>query len=70
MTTIRVDIWGGEASCEHIARFHLSMEEAMTLSSRELRDGYLINLRALADGEGWGPSEDYDSRSTLISGHA
>ncbi|TPL30200.1 hypothetical protein [Mesorhizobium sp. B2-4-7] len=54
-----VDIWGGEGSCDHLARFIRSTDEALHIARHELAKGYLINLRADAE---WGPDHDFDLR--------
>lgn len=42
---IVLDIWGGEQHCEHLARYILPVEDALTVARRELEAGFLINLR-------------------------
>lgn len=54
-----VDIWGGENSSEHVARFHRTMKKALELAARELEAGFLVNLRQEA---AWGPKRDFDKR--------
>ncbi|MGA8172306.1 MAG: hypothetical protein WB816_15950 [Methylocystis sp.] len=68
---IRVDIWGGKNSCVHLARYHLADQpEAGALVMREARDGFLVNVRVLGPGEGWGPAENFDKRGPLVMGRA
>lgn len=72
MPAIRIDVWGGEGSCDHIARYHLSLAGPMweAKARQELESGFLVNLRVLGSGEGWGPNEDFDERETLVVGHS
>ncbi len=56
---IVVDIWGGEASQDHVARYFLSVEKAFEMARIELADGFLVNLRAEI---GWGPRDCFDKR--------
>jgi hypothetical protein len=63
---VRMDIWGGESSMDHVARMHFRLPaEAQSLARltvSELRDGFLVNLRELtvADGPecGWAPFDE------------
>lgn len=57
---IILDVWGGEQSMTHIARYLPTLEEAMALGVAELRQGYLINMRLEA---AWGKIETFDSRA-------
>lgn len=53
------DVWGGEYSQDHVARYIVSVDEALSLARHELQQGYLVNLRAeLA----WGPYQPFDHR--------
>ena len=54
-----LDVWGGENSQEHVARFMLSWDLAVAQAEAELMSGYLVNLRA---EWGWGPEQDFDTR--------
>lgn len=54
-----LDIWGGERSTEHVARFILSLDLAMKAAEQELRAGYLVNMRA---DHAWGPKQTFDHR--------
>ena len=56
---IVVDIWGGESSMDHLARFLRPIEEALQLARNELMKGYLVNLR---DEVAWGKCEEFDDR--------
>lgn len=56
---IIVDVWGGERSMDHVARFMRPEDEALEIARRELRAGYLVNLRYEA---AFGPEEDFDDR--------
>lgn len=57
---ICVDIWGGEDSQEHVARYMLALPEALKLASHELAAGFLVNLRLEA---AWGPEHNFDVRT-------
>lgn len=71
MPVIRIDIWGGENSNDHVARYHLNIDEMWKARAyQELLDGFLVNLRILGSDEGWGPNEDFDERETLVVGHS
>jgi hypothetical protein len=59
MTMIVVDVWGGKNSMEHVARFMRGEAEALELARRELRAGFLVNLRFEV---AFGPEQDFDSR--------
>jgi hypothetical protein len=67
----RLDIWGGHHSMDHIARSHHSADEQQlwTLMQNEMSNGFLVNIRLLGPGEGWGPNEDFDTRKKLVVGH-
>lgn len=56
-----IDVWGGEGDMEHVARFLRHWDvEAVSLVSRELANGYLVNVRReLA----WGDDVEFDERS-------
>ena len=54
-----VDIWGGKLSQDHVARYLLDTEAAMTLAKHELHQGYLVNLRQEAK---WGQEYNFDTR--------
>jgi len=71
-TTIRLDIWGGDNSMDHVARSHHAIDDPSWLIRQgdELRAGFLVNVRALAAGEGWGLCEDFDERKRLVMGRA
>ena len=56
---IIVDVWGGEDSQDHVARFHRQTDDALEVARRELAAGYLVNLRATA---AFGFSADFDNR--------
>lgn len=58
---IVVDIWGGENSGNHLARFIRPIEEALQVARNELMKGYLVNLR---DEVAWGQCEEFDKRQT------
>jgi hypothetical protein len=70
-TVIRLDVWGGEASMDHLARTHFTtIEAAQDVLAREVKSGFLVNIRALGPGEGWGSSDEFDVRAPLTTGHA
>lgn len=54
-----VDVWGGDRSQDHVARFVRPIEKAIEIARAELLRGYLVNLRADAE---FGPDGDFDSR--------
>jgi len=56
---ICVDVWGGEGSGDHVARYMLSEDEALQLARHELSEGFLVNLRTEAT---WGPAHNFDNR--------
>ena len=56
---IVLDVWGGQDSCEHVARFLRPLEEALILARIELLKGYLINLR---EEIAWGSRQEFDTR--------
>lgn len=53
------DVWGGEFSQEHVARYVLDLDEALKLASAEISDGYLVNLRSEVT---WGGYVNFDDR--------
>lgn len=57
---IVVDIWGGENSSNHLARFLRSIEDALAIARTELAKGYLVNLR---DEMAWGEWKEFDDRA-------
>ena len=59
MGNIVIDVWGGEGSCDHVARFHRTWAVAIDLVKRELQAGYLVNMRVET---AWGPDKDFDTR--------
>lgn len=59
---IIVDVWGGERSLDHVARFIRDEDDAMEIARRELRAGYLVNLRYDA---AFGPQSDFDDRKAV-----
>lgn len=56
---IVIDVWGGEDSQDHLARFLRPVDEALEISRRELAAGFLVNLRGEA---AWGPECEFDER--------
>lgn len=59
---IIVDIWGGKNSMTHVARFMREEDDALEIARRELRAGYLVNLRYDA---AFGPANDFDDRKAV-----
>ena len=56
---ICLDVWAGECSQDHVARYMLPVDEALQLSKHELTQGNLVNLRAEAV---WGEADNFDDR--------
>lgn len=71
-TTLRLDVWGGACSCDHLARLHFSLGDPAwgARQMSELTAGFLVNVRVLGPGEGWGGCEDFDVRGSLVVGRA
>ncbi len=61
---IIVDIWDGEFSTEHVARYILPVKEALQLTKTELASGFLVNLRKEIT---WGPEVNFDERIINVS---
>ncbi len=61
---IRLDVWGGPGSMDHLAREHFEVAgpDWAARTEVELRAGYLVNLRLVGPGEGWGPDQSFDER--------
>ena len=59
MSKVIIDIWGGNNSMDHLARFLRPIEEALQISRNELMKGYLVNLR---DEMEWGTYKEFDNR--------
>ena len=57
---IIVDVWGGEANEEHIARFIQPMNEALKTAEIELNKGLLVNFRTEI---AWGTYNQFDTRN-------
>ena len=55
-----LDIWVGENSSEHIARFILPLGEALEKAKKELTSGALVNLRR---EHLWGAFTSFDRRN-------
>jgi hypothetical protein len=55
-----LDVWGGERSQDYVARYMLPEDEALERARRELRAGYLVNLR---NEVAWGTEQDFDLRA-------
>lgn len=54
-----LDVWGGDYSTEHLARFVLELENALEVAKLEVMQGYLVNLR---HDMSFGPQHSFDSR--------
>lgn len=54
-----MDIWGGEGSMDHVARFIRNFDDAVEMARAELRAGFLVNLR---EDVAWGEYKDFDER--------
>ncbi len=59
---IVVDVWGGEGSQNHLARFLLPINEALIMTRNELKMGNLVNLRKEI---AWGSYKNFDNRLTV-----
>lgn len=59
-TRIILDVWGGELSQDHVARFVRTVEDALDIAKDELAAGNLVNLRQDAV---WGDYADFDERN-------
>lgn len=59
MEKVVLDIWGGECSCDHVARFIRPADEALRMAATDLAKGYLVNLRATL---AWGGVKEFDER--------
>jgi hypothetical protein len=61
---LRYDVWGGHHSEDHIARSHYALADQTVWlrSENDLIAGYLVNIRLLGPGDGWGSSEEFDLR--------
>lgn len=56
-----IDIWGGEGDQDHVARFLRVWDaEAVSLVSRELSNGFLVNVRREI---AWGDESEFDERA-------
>lgn len=60
---IVIDIWRGEQSQDHLARFIRDLDDALELARAELHAGYLVNLRQEA---AWGDYADFDLRKSAV----
>lgn len=54
-----LDVWGGRDSEEHIARYILTIHDAVLLAELEVQSGFLVNLRAEV---AWGGFVNFDKR--------
>lgn len=59
---IVLDVWGGECSMEHVARFLPTIADCWPLAERELRAGFLINMRSEI---AWGAMTPFDDREDI-----
>lgn len=56
---IILDVWTGENSMNHSARFIRDFPDCMDIAEAELRAGNLVNLRHDAS---FGPDHEFDNR--------
>jgi hypothetical protein len=66
-TRLRIDVWGGECSMDHMARTDVAvtdLSDHLDFIQAELDQGFLVNLRALGPDEGWGPDTNFDARTS------
>lgn len=56
---IIVDVWGGHHNMDHLARYIVSVDEAMALARAELAAGFLVNMRL---DHQWGCYTNFDKR--------
>jgi len=54
-----VDIWGGDRSQEHLARYIDDIAMALLRAQSELQKGFLVNLRC---DHAWGEYKSFDNR--------
>lgn len=64
-TRIVLDVWGGDQSMDHVARYLPSLNDCWPLAEREIEAGYLVNLRAEV---AWGNITPFDSREQIQPG--
>ena len=60
---ICADIWGGKNGMEHVARYMLPIDDAMTLARTELNGGFLVNLRTEPT---WGEEQNFATRLSSV----
>lgn len=58
-SNVVLDVWGGESSCDHVARSLLPVALALKMAEQELSAGYLVNMRAEVK---FGVEENFDTR--------
>jgi hypothetical protein len=54
------DVWGGDLSQSHLARYVLPVDQSIEWARRELASGYFVNLRRDPDA---GASQQFDLRT-------
>lgn len=62
---VRLDVWGGDNSLDHIARYHFDFEDRDAwawMSEQELAQGNLVNLRNIDPDAGEEALGDFDER--------
>lgn len=59
LDNVCLDVWAGQHSQEHVARYLLNLNEALLLAKTELHNGFLVNLRQEAV---WGQTDNFDTR--------
>lgn len=61
-----IDVWGGQGDMDHLARFIRSWDgDAISLVSRELSNGFLVNIRREI---AWGIDHAFDNRPAGATG--
>ena len=55
-----LDVWGGKDSQDYVARYMLPEDEALERARRELRAGFLVNMR---NEVAWGKEQAFDTRA-------
>ncbi len=54
-----LDVWGGEGSQDHLARYIEPLGDALARAGQELQAGFLVNLRS---DPAWGLEQTFDNR--------
>ncbi|RJF81105.1 hypothetical protein D3877_12850 [Azospirillum cavernae] len=66
------DVWGGPDSMDHLARRFFDFGDASwpAVAASEVSAGFLVNVRMIGPGEGWGDRQDFDHRGASPAGRA